>query len=158
MQQEDAMKKPAYKPRWYRAEVLFEDVAGTVAAESIANGSVTIQNADFILRKITAENVGPSNIDFTVPSLANLVYHDHLPMGYTFSMRSDSHVYMSDQVPLIATLGSAEDFQDCPSPVRLLPKSTITFDVVTIFPRTDTTKLVFVLHGFERAEAYPERL
>jgi len=159
----DPLKRPKYMPRFYRVEILFEvdQATGTVPAGSVENGSVTINNADFLLRKISANNIGLSNIDYAAagfPPGSSALDFNAGPVGYTFSWRTDSHVYMSDPVELIAAIGSNNDYFDLPSPVILRPKSTATFDVTTTLPRTQQTRLQFVLAGVEPASAYPERL
>ena len=158
----DPLKRPKYMPRFYRCEVLFEqDPAGGVPTGTTENGSVTINNADFLLRKIMANVLGFSFIDYTDPSFppgASALDYLAGPIGFTFAWRTDSHVYTSDPVELIAAIGSSNDYFDLPSPVILRPKSTVTFDVTTTVPRTAQTRLQFVLHGVEPAEAYPERL
>lgn len=155
------MQSPRYKPRWYRAEVLFQlEAGGVVPAGATGQGSVTIQNTEFLMTRINAANVGSSNIDesnYPGP-LAGLAFDAVVPLGYTFGMRTDSHVYMTDQVPLEPAIGTTQDYFDMASPVILVPKATVTFDVTSTFQRTAPTKLAFVLHGVERAEAYPERL
>jgi hypothetical protein len=155
-----------YMPRWYRIDVLFEGdpnavPAGIVAAGSIANGSVTINNTEFLLRKISPAIIGMSNVNYAasgMPAGADALDYVAGPIGFTFSFRSDSHVYMSDQVDVIAGSGSPQQFFDAPSPVVLQPKSTITLNCTTTLERRQTTLLQFVLAGLERADAYGQRL
>lgn len=159
----DPLRKPKYMPRYYPVNVLFEVDPGTgqVNAGAISAGSVTINNADFLLRKITANVIGLSNIDYAAagfPAGSSALDFNAGPIGWTFSWRTDSHVYMSDQCDVIAAIGSNQDYFDTPSPVILRPKSTVSMDVTSTLPRTQQTQLQFVLHGIEPAEAYPERL
>jgi hypothetical protein len=152
-------KRQEWKPRWYRVNVEFDaNEEGLVPAGAIGNGSVTIKNVPFVLRRITAQNLTPCNIDFTELGLPPGTFANAVPLYWSFSWRTDSHVYMNDQVALIAGIGSAVDIIDCPSPVKLYPKATATFDVTNLIERTDDTTLQFVLAGVEPAEMYQERL
>jgi len=152
-----------YMPRYYRVNCLFEvdAITGQVPTGAIANGSVTINNADFLLRRISANVVGLSNLDYAAAGFpAGSSALDFLagPIGFTFSFRTDSHVYMSDQVDIVASIGSGNDYFDTPSPVILKPKATITMNCTTTLPRTSQTLLQFVVAGLEPAADYPERV
>lgn len=158
----DPLAKQRYLPRWYRANVLFDvDSAGVVATGATQRGSVTINNCDFVLRRLNAAVIGLANLDYTNPAFppgSSALDFNVGPVGFTFEMRSDSHVYMSDQVDVRAAIGSNQDYFDTPSPVILTPKTTITFDCTNTLPRTAPTLLQFVLLGVEPANAYAERL
>lgn len=148
-----------FKPRFYVGNAqLLKPTVGNILAGANGQASITIQNVPFILRKITASNLGPSNIDWIGLGLPPSVFDDTAALFWSFQMRTDSHVYLNDQALIVPTLGSAEDFFDLPSPVELQPKATVTFDVTTLVERTQTSVLQFILHGVEPAESFGERV
>ena len=137
----------AYKPRWYPIAVVFNpDLTGVVPVGQPQQGSTTIQNVPFILRRITAGNIGPSNL-VAPPPLSP--FDTILPDQYAVSWRTDSHVYVAAQAPLVALFGSIFDWLENPSPVELPPKTVVTFDVTNLQIRSDVTTLAFILHGVE---------
>jgi len=136
-----------YKPRWYPVTVVFNvDLTGVVPVGAPGQGSTTIQNVPFILRRITAGNLGASNLVAPPPVSP---FDSILPDQYAVSWRTDSHVYVADQAPIIAIFGSIFDWLENPSPVELSPKTIVTFDVTNLQIRSDVTTLGFVLHGVE---------
>lgn len=151
---EEMVKK--YKPRWYTVNVAVNiDASGVVPPGATNTGSITIQNVPFILRRVTAANLGPSNLNPPPPLTA---WAEIVPEFWAVSMRTDSHVYMSNPTVVVAAFGTVFDFLDCPSPVELQPKATVTFDVENLAERIALTTLQLVLHGVEPAEQIPERL
>jgi hypothetical protein len=154
-------KLQEYKPRWYKANVIFEvDGQGIVPDGAISEASVTIQNVPFLFRRLSANNRGRSNIDYETQGLppGSAGFDLVIPTFWEFTMRTDSHVYMSDPVQIMPSIGSTADLIDMPSPVKLYPKATVTFNVQNLIERTDRTVLQFVLAGVEPAEMYQERL
>jgi len=159
--QNDPLAQPKYMPRWYPVNVLFEtDSSGGVTAGQLSDGSVTINNADFLLRKITAAVVGFSNIDYTAASIppgSSALDAVVNPVGFQFKWYTDSHSYMTQPCDIVAAVGSAQFTWKTPSPVLLMPKATASFDVTNTLPRSGSVLLQFVLHGVEPAAAYPRR-
>lgn len=149
---EELVKK--YKPRWYTVDLTLQvNTAGVVPVGATTNGSEVIQNVPFILRRITAANVGPSNLVAPPPLTP---WAEIVPEFYAITWRTDSHVYMTKPTVLTAALGTVFDFLDTPSPVQLAPKTTCTFDLTNLATRSALTTLQIVLHGVEPAEMISE--
>jgi len=154
------MDKPKYKPRFYVANVTIEqqNPPANIPVGAIAEASVTIQNVPFLFTRVAAATVFGGNIDWTTTTAAPSVFENEIPMYFSFSMRTDSHVYLSDQAIIGPAIGSFWDLLNLPSPVLLKPKATVTFNVTNLIQRTATTVLQFVLSGVEPEEAYGDRV
>lgn len=132
------------KPRWYDIPVTIGQGIGPLLAGASGKNSVTIQDVPFLLKKITW---AMTSLNGLAPAPLGLI-----PDGfYQVTVKTDNHTYMLNPIAINAAFGTGFGFfwMELPSPVELRPKTTVTFELTTLIPRTAPVSLQFVLHGAE---------
>jgi hypothetical protein len=132
------------KPRWYDIAITIGQGIGALLAGAVGKASVTIQDVPFLLKRITW---AMTSLNGWAPLPFGLI-----PDGFfQIQIKTDNHTYMLDPISINAAFGTGFGFfwMDLPSPVELRPKTTVTFELTTLIPRTAPVSLQFVLHGAE---------